>query len=123
MKVSRDFQHDDEVEKNIKRGRKVMSKQSGTTDSVYKVVEVIGASTKSWEDAAKKCGGNRVWHAARPANCRGCEAGHEGRERQGKGVSHARAVVLQVRELRGSVTPWRGAKFEKAFSPRQKKES
>ena len=30
-----------------------MSKQSGTTDSVYKVVEVIGTSTKSWEDAAK----------------------------------------------------------------------
>ena len=30
-----------------------MSKQSGITDSVYKVVEVIGTSTKSWEDAAK----------------------------------------------------------------------
>ena len=29
-----------------------MSKQSGTTDSVYKIVEVIGTSTKSWEDAA-----------------------------------------------------------------------
>lgn len=31
-----------------------MSKQSGTTDSVYKIVEVIGTSTKSWEDAAIK---------------------------------------------------------------------
>ena len=31
-----------------------MSKQSGTTDSVYKIVEVIGTSTKSWEDAATK---------------------------------------------------------------------
>ena len=30
-----------------------MSKQSGTTDSVYKVVELIGTSTQSWEDAAK----------------------------------------------------------------------
>jgi len=30
-----------------------MNKQSGTTDSVYKIVEVIGTSTKSWEDAAK----------------------------------------------------------------------
>jgi dodecin len=30
-----------------------MPKQSGTTDSVYKVVEVIGTSTQSWEDAAK----------------------------------------------------------------------
>ena len=53
MKATYDFQYDDEVENNIKRGRKVMSKQSGTTDSVYKIVEVIGTSTKSWEDAAK----------------------------------------------------------------------
>jgi dodecin len=30
-----------------------MTKQSGTADSVYKVVELIGTSTKSWEDAAK----------------------------------------------------------------------
>lgn len=29
-----------------------MSKQNRTTDSVYKVTEVIGTSTKSWEDAA-----------------------------------------------------------------------
>ena len=31
-----------------------MAKQSGTADSVYKVVELIGTSTQSWEDAAKK---------------------------------------------------------------------
>jgi flavin-binding protein dodecin len=30
-----------------------MTKKSGTEDSVYKVVEVIGTSTKSWEDAAR----------------------------------------------------------------------
>jgi len=30
-----------------------MAKTSGTEDSVYKVVEVIGTSTKSWEDAAR----------------------------------------------------------------------
>ena len=30
-----------------------MAKQSEPTDSVYKVVEIIGASTKSWEDATK----------------------------------------------------------------------
>jgi len=30
-----------------------MTKHSGTADSVYKVVELIGASTQSWEDAAK----------------------------------------------------------------------
>ena len=30
-----------------------MAKKSGTEESVYKVVEVIGTSTKSWEDAAR----------------------------------------------------------------------
>ena len=38
-----------------------MSKQTESTDSVYKVTEVIGTSTKSWEDAAK----NAVETAAR----------------------------------------------------------
>jgi len=30
-----------------------MAKQSEATDSVYKIVEVIGTSTRSWEEAAK----------------------------------------------------------------------
>jgi dodecin len=30
-----------------------MGKQAGSADSIYKVVEVIGTSTKSWDDAAK----------------------------------------------------------------------
>ncbi len=30
-----------------------MAKQAGVGNSVYKVVEVIGTSTHSWEDAAK----------------------------------------------------------------------
>jgi dodecin len=30
-----------------------MTKHSRTADSVYKVVELIGTSTQSWEDAAK----------------------------------------------------------------------
>ena len=30
-----------------------MAKQSAATDSVYKIVEVVGTSTKSWEEAAK----------------------------------------------------------------------
>ena len=38
-----------------------MSKQTESTDSIYKVTEVIGTSTKSWEDAAK----NAVETAAR----------------------------------------------------------
>ena len=38
-----------------------MAKQTQETDSVYKVTEIIGTSTKSWEDAAK----NAVETAAR----------------------------------------------------------
>lgn len=30
-----------------------MAGQAGSADSVYKVVEVIGTSSKSWDDAAK----------------------------------------------------------------------
>ena len=30
-----------------------MAGKAGAVDSVYKVVEVIGTSTKSWEEAAK----------------------------------------------------------------------
>ena len=30
-----------------------MAKKDTSTDSVYKVTEVIGTSTQSWEDAAK----------------------------------------------------------------------
>jgi len=31
-----------------------MAKKSAASESVYNVVEVIGTSTKSWEDAANK---------------------------------------------------------------------
>ena len=30
-----------------------MAKQAESAESIYKVVEVIGTSTKSWDDAAK----------------------------------------------------------------------
>ena len=30
-----------------------MAKQAGSAESIYKVVEVIGTSTKSWHDAAR----------------------------------------------------------------------
>jgi flavin-binding protein dodecin len=30
-----------------------MARQSEPTETVYKIVEIIGTSTKSWEDAAK----------------------------------------------------------------------
>ena len=41
--------------------RGIMAKKSAPTESVYRLVEVIGTSTQSWEDAAK----NAVETAAR----------------------------------------------------------
>jgi flavin-binding protein dodecin len=43
------------INKNKPTERKeiVMAKKNKSTDSVYRVTEVIGTSTKSWEDAAK----------------------------------------------------------------------
>jgi len=38
-----------------------MTKQAQATDAVYKVTEIVGTSTKSWEDAAR----NAVETAAR----------------------------------------------------------
>jgi len=38
----------------IRQGKEIfMTKKSRNEDSVYKVVEVIGTSAKSWEDAAR----------------------------------------------------------------------
>ena len=34
--------------------RGIMAKKSASAERVYKLVEVIGTSTKSWEDAANK---------------------------------------------------------------------
>jgi flavin-binding protein dodecin len=31
----------------------IMAKKGGSADSIYKVVELVGTSSKSWEDAAK----------------------------------------------------------------------
>ena len=48
------------MEPKLMKG-KLMAGKSGSADSIYKIVEVIGTSTKSWEDAAK----NAVETAAR----------------------------------------------------------
>jgi Dodecin len=54
-------------------------------ESVYTVVELIGTSDKSWEDAAKAA----VERAAKgPAGGRGRPAGYCDRERQGRSLPH-----------------------------------
>ena len=76
-----------------------MAKQVGSAESVYKLVEVIGTSTKSWEDAAK----NAVESAA--ATLRDLRIAEvvklDMKVEDGKvpGVSRARNVIFQVRKL------------------------
>ena len=48
------------MEPKLMKG-KLMAGKSGSAESIYKIVEVIGTSAKSWEDAAK----NAVETAAR----------------------------------------------------------
>ncbi len=42
-----------------------MAGEGESADPVYKIVELAGASTKRWEEAAKNAV-NRRWDAARP---------------------------------------------------------
>ena len=76
-----------------------MAKQVGSAESVYKLVEVIGTSTKSWDDAAK----NAVETAAgtlrdlRIAEVVKLDMKVE--DGKGPGVSRAHNVIFQVRKL------------------------
>jgi flavin-binding protein dodecin len=40
--------------KEIETGKMIERKGKAMTDSVYKIIEVVGSSPDSWEDAAKK---------------------------------------------------------------------
>jgi hypothetical protein len=69
------------------------------TDTVYKIVDVVGVSTESWGRRRPQCGRNSSGLAARPARRRSDENGHESGKREGSGVSYARFALLQVRRV------------------------
>ena len=75
-----------------------MTKQTQTEESVYKVVEVIGTSTKSWRMPEEM-----RWKPLRTScticGLPSCENGSEGRGRQSEDISHARVALLQVWQL------------------------
>ena len=74
------------------------TKNSGK--GVYRVIDVIGTSKTSWEDADQECGGNGVEVAARPARRRITQM--DMKVEDGKVVAYAPGcrVVVQVRGLR-----------------------
>ena len=72
--------------------------KKGTADGVYRVTEVIGTSTTSWEDAAK----NAVTTASktlRDLRIAEVSAGYEGRRRQGDRLPGPRPAFVQIRRL------------------------
>ena len=69
------------------------------TDGVYKIVEVVGVSEKSWEDAGRNAVETAAEFATRFARSRSNKNGYEGGERKGRGISHARVALLQIRGL------------------------
>src|SRR5262249_9654316 len=78
----------------IEYGRTVMAKKQA--DTVYKIVEVVGVSEKSWEDAGRTA----VETAAGTLRDLRVADGHEGRRRQSRRLSHPCVAVLQIRGLR-----------------------
>ena len=59
-------------------------------ESVYKVIELVGTSSDSWEKAAAAA-------VERSQGCRDRRAGHAAQEREGRCLSGEGESVLQVR--------------------------
>ena len=66
-------------------------------ESVYKIIELVGTSTESWEKAATAAVTRRVQDAARPAHRRGEPARSADRGRQGARLPRQGEGQLQVR--------------------------
>ena len=65
-------------------------------DSVYKVIEVIGSSPTSWEDAAKKAVEKVASHLEDVRVAEDRRARHEDRRQQGRGLPRAAQGLVQV---------------------------
>ena len=70
-------------------------------ESVYKVIELVGTSTDSWEAAGRAAVERAGRNIARPAHCRGGRAGYSGQGRQGRAVSSQDEIIIQVRKGAG----------------------
>jgi len=53
-------------------------------DSTYKIIELVGTSALSWEDAAKKCRGDSRQHPSRFKGRGGHQTGHDHRRWKGE---------------------------------------
>jgi len=70
-------------------------------DAVYKIVEVVGVSDKSWEDAGRSAVETAAGSLRDLRVAESNANGHEVGKRQGRRISHPRVALLQIRSLRG----------------------
>ena len=76
------------------------------SESVYRVTELVGVSTESWEAAARNAVETAVEDLAGPAYRRGSPLRRHDRGRQGDDLPRASERVVQVRIWRLS-SAWR----------------
>ena len=71
-------------------------KETYMESSVYKIIEIVGVSPTSWEEAAKVAVETAAEDPRRPAHRRGGETGRDHREGEGDRLSRPPYRLLQV---------------------------
>ena len=71
-------------------------------EGVYRVIDIIGTSKRSWEEATKNAVETATRSPARPPDRGGPEARREDRPREDRRLSSPRPGLVQVRRLIGS---------------------
>ena len=77
-------------------------------ESVYRVTELVGTSTEFLGEGGAARDRDRVVVAAGSSRCRGRQARHDRRERQGRALPHPYQRLLQVRERVAALAPFLG---------------
>ena len=65
-------------------------------DSIYKIIDIVGTSKTSWEEAAKNAVGDRRKVPGRPEGRGGRQTGHGDRQEQGRRLPGTGEHLLQV---------------------------
>ena len=69
-------------------------------DVVYRIVDVVGVSETSWEDAGRNAAETAAGSLRDLRVAEVTKDGHEGGEREGRRIPHACRAFLQIRGLR-----------------------
>ena len=76
-----------------------------SAESVYRVVDVVGVSDKSWEEAGRRAVETAAGSLRDLQRRRSQGDGHESRRRQSDRLSHPRCAVVQIRKLNARCWP------------------